>query len=231
MRLSKLAANAIMFSASVMAGNLLAQDLDLTSEEGKAGYSIGVNIGMNLVNQMPMEDLNMASLIQGVSDALNGQLQMSEEEIMNAIQAFSLAQQEKFDAAQAEAAQAGVRFLEDNGQRPEVMITDSGLQYEVLEEGEAGADSPRASDTVTVHYHGTLIDGTVFDSSVERNEPATFGLNQVISGWTEGVQLMKVGDKYRFYIPPELAYGEAGAGGIIGPNATLIFDVELLEIQ
>jgi len=214
-----------------MAGNLLAQDLDLTSEEGKAGYSIGVNIGMNLVNQMPMEDLNMASLIQGVSDALNGQLQMSEEEIMNAIQAFSLAQQEKFDAAQAEAAQAGVRFLEDNGQRPEVMITDSGLQYEVLEEGEAGADSPRASDTVTVHYHGTLIDGTVFDSSVERNEPATFGLNQVISGWTEGVQLMKVGDKYRFYIPPELAYGEAGAGGIIGPNATLIFDVELLEIQ
>jgi len=111
------------------------------------------------------------------------------------------------------------------------MITASGLQYEVLEEGEAGADSPRASDTVTVHYHGTLIDGTVFDSSVERNEPATFGLNQVISGWTEGVQLMKVGDKYRFYIPPELAYGEAGAGGIIGPNATLIFDVELLEIQ
>jgi len=231
MRLSKLTATAIMLSASFMAGNLLAQDLDLTSEEGKAGYSIGVNIGMNLVNQMPMEDLNMASLIQGVSDALNGQLQMSEEEIMNAIQAFSLAQQEKVDAAQAEAAQAGVRFLEDNGQRPEVMITDSGLQYEVLEEGEAGADSPRASDTVTVHYHGTLIDGTVFDSSVERNEPATFGLNQVISGWTEGVQLMKVGDKYRFYIPPELAYGEAGAGGIIGPNATLIFDVELLEIQ
>jgi FKBP-type peptidyl-prolyl cis-trans isomerase FklB len=231
MRLSKLTATAIMLSASFMAGNLLAQDLDLTSEEGKAGYSIGVNIGMNLVNQMPMEDLNMASLIQGVSDALNGQLQMSEEEIMNAIQAFSLAQQEKFDAAQAEAAQAGVRFLEDNGQRPEVRITDSGLQYEVLEEGEAGADSPRASDTVTVHYHGTLIDGTVFDSSVERNEPATFGLNQVISGWTEGVQLMKVGDKYRFYIPPELAYGEAGAGGIIGPNATLIFDVELLEIQ
>jgi len=231
MRLSKLAANAIMFSASVMAGNLLAQDLDLTSEEGKAGYSIGVNIGMNLVNQMPMEDLNMASLIQGVSDALNGQLQMSEEEIMNAIQAFSLAQQEKVDAAQAEAAQAGVRFLEDNGQRPEVMITASGLQYEVLEEGEAGADNPRASDTVTVHYHGTLIDGTVFDSSVERNQPATFGLNQVISGWTEGVQLMKVGDKYRFYIPPELAYGETGAGGIIGPNATLIFDVELLEIQ
>lgn len=231
MRLSKLAATAIMFSASVMAGNLLAQDLDLTSEEGKAGYSIGVNIGMNLVNQMPMEDLNMASLIQGVSDALNGQLQMSEEEIMNAIQAFSLAQQEKVDAAQAEAAQAGVRFLEDNGQRPEVMITASGLQYEMLEEGEAGADNPRASDTVTVHYHGTLIDGTVFDSSVERNQPATFGLNQVISGWTEGVQLMKVGDKYRFYIPPELAYGETGAGGIIGPNATLIFDVELLEIQ
>ena len=231
MRLSKLAATVIAFSAIVMAGNLLAQDLDLTSEEGKAGYSIGVNIGMNLVNQMPMEDLNMASLIQGVSDALNGQLQMSEEEIMNAIQAFSMAQQEKVNAAQAEAAQAGVRFLEGNGQRPEVTVTASGLQYEVLEEGEAGANSPSASDTVTVHYHGTLIDGTVFDSSVERNQPATFGLNQVISGWTEGVQLMKVGDKYRFYIPPELAYGETGAGGIIGPNATLIFDVELLEIQ
>lgn len=231
MRLSKLAFRGMTLSTLFLAGTVLAQDVDLQSDEGKAGYSIGVNIGMNLANQMPMDDLNTASLIQGVSDALNGQLQMSEEEIMNAIQAFSLAQQAKLEAAQAEAVAASANFLVDNGQRPEVTVTSSGLQYEVLEEGEAGASSPRASDTVTVHYHGTLIDGTVFDSSVERDQPATFGLNQVIAGWTEGVQLMKVGDKYRFYIPSDLAYGEAGAGGIIGPNTTLIFDVELLGIE
>jgi len=231
MRLSKLAFRGMTLSTLFLTGTVLAQNLDLESEEGKAGYSIGVNIGMNLATQMPMDDLNTASLIQGVSDALNGQLQMSEEEIMNAIQAFSLAQQAKLEAAQAEAVRASENFLVDNGQRPEVTVTSSGLQYEVLEEGEAGASSPSASDTVTVHYHGTLIDGTVFDSSVERNQPATFGLNQVIAGWTEGVQLMKVGDKYRFYIPSELAYGEAGAGGMIGPNATLIFDVELLDVQ
>ena len=207
----------------------MAQDLE--SDEGKAGYSIGVNIGMNLVSQMPMDDLDADALVAGVRDALNGELQMSEAEIMAAIQAFSTAQQERMNAEVEAAAQAGRDFLVNNGQRPEVTTTASGLQYEVLSQGAAGAPMPQASDTVTVHYHGTLIDGTVFDSSVERGDPASFPLNGVIAGWTEGVQLMKVGDKFRFFIPPELAYGPNGAGQLIGPNMTLVFDVELLEVQ
>jgi FKBP-type peptidyl-prolyl cis-trans isomerase len=209
----------------------MAQDVGLDSDAGKAGYSIGVNIGMNLVNQMPMDDINAASLIQGISDAIRGELQMSEEEIMTALQAFSIAQQEKMAAQDAAVAQEGRDFLTQNGQRPEVTTTASGLQYEVLEQGAAGGAMPSSSDTVTVHYHGTLVDGTVFDSSVDSGQPATFPLNGVIPGWTEGVQLMKVGDKYRFYIPSELAYGANGVGNVIGPNATLIFDVELIDIE
>jgi len=208
---------------------VMAQDLE--SDEGKAGYSIGVNIGMNLVSQMPMDDLDADALVAGVRDALNGELKMSEEEIMAAIQAFSTAQQERMNAQLEAAVQAGRDFLVNNGQRAEVTTTASGLQYEVLSQGAAGAAMPDASDTVTVHYHGTLIDGTVFDSSIERGDPASFPLNGVIAGWTEGVQLMKVGDKFRFFIPPELAYGANGAGQLIGPNTTLVFDVELLEVQ
>ena len=122
----------------------------------------------------------------------------------------------------------GTAFLESNGQREEVITTDSGLQYEVLVKSE-NTDHPQASDKVKVHYHGTLIDGTVFDSSVERGESISFGLDQVIKGWTEGVQLMSTGDKFRFYIPHDLAYGKRRAGAI-GPGSTLIFDVELLAI-
>lgn len=215
---------------AVFLGNVaIAQDLE--SEEGKAGYSIGVNIGMNLVNQMPMDDLDADSLVAGVRDALSGQLKLNEEEIMASIQAFSMAQQEKMNAQAEASVQAGVDFLVSNGQRAEVTTTASGLQYEVLQEGAAGGSMPSATDTVTVHYHGTLIDGTVFDSSVDRGEPASFPLNGVIAGWTEGVQLMKAGDKFRFFIPSDLAYGANGAGGLIGPSATLIFDVELLEVQ
>lgn len=225
MKFLSLAAAAVFFLGNVA----LAQDLE--SEQGKAGYSIGVNIGMNLVNQMPMDDLDADSLVAGVRDALSGELQMSEEEIMASIQVFSIAQQEKMSAEVEASSQAGVEFLVSNGERAEVTSTASGLQYEVLEQGAAGGSMPSETDTVTVHYHGTLIDGTVFDSSVERGQPASFPLNGVIAGWTEGVQLMKVGDKFRFFIPPELAYGANGAGALIGPNATLIFDVELLEVQ
>jgi len=225
---------AIRYSACIaifLGSSVMAQEVDLESDAGKAGYSIGVNIGMNLANQLPLGDLNITSLIQGVSDALAGELQMSEEEIMAAIQTFTEVQQELANAQIAAAEQAARNFLIDNGQRPEVTTTASGLQYEVITEGDAGAAMPDASDTVSVHYHGTLPDGTVFDSSVARGTPATFPLNGVIAGWTEGVQLMKVGDKFRFFIPPDLAYGESGAGGVIGPNATLVFEVELLEIQ
>jgi FKBP-type peptidyl-prolyl cis-trans isomerase len=123
---------------------------------------------------------------------------------------------------------AGDAFLAENADKPGVTVLDSGLQYEVLEEGNGA--SPLATDEVTVHYHGTLIDGTMFDSSIEKGTPATFPLNGVISGWTEGVQLMKVGSKYRFFIPAELGYGPRGQGAI-GPNSTLIFEVELLAIN
>ncbi|MCF7963925.1 MAG: FKBP-type peptidyl-prolyl cis-trans isomerase [Methylobacter tundripaludum] len=125
---------------------------------------------------------------------------------------------------------AGIAFLAENAKKPNIVTTASGLQYEVLAPG-TGTASPSATDSVTVHYKGTTIDGEEFDSSYSRGEPATFPLNRVISGWTEGVQLMKEGAKYRFFIPSELAYGEQGAGRAIGPNAALIFDVELIKIQ
>jgi len=229
MKFLPFAVRCIALTAIFLTSFVMAQDLE--SDEGKAGYSIGVNIGMNLVSQMPMDDLDADALVAGVRDALNGELKMSEAEIMAAIQAFSTAQQERMNAQVEAAAQAGRDFLVNNAQRLEVTTTASGLQYEVLTQGAAGAAMPEATDTVTVHYHGTLIDGTVFDSSVERGDPASFPLNGVIAGWTEGVQLMKVGDKFRFFIPPELAYGANGAGQLIGPNTTLVFDVELLEVQ
>lgn len=125
---------------------------------------------------------------------------------------------------------AGIAFLKENAKKPNIVTTASGLQYEVLSAG-TGATSPSATDKVTVHYKGTTLDGKEFDSSYSRGEPATFPLNRVIAGWTEGVQLMKEGAKYRFFIPSELAYGEQGAGRAIGPNAALIFDVELIKIQ
>jgi FKBP-type peptidyl-prolyl cis-trans isomerase FkpA len=125
---------------------------------------------------------------------------------------------------------AGTAFLAENAKKPNIITTASGLQYEVLTPG-TGTVSPKATDNVTVHYKGTTIDGNEFDSSYSRGEPATFPLNRVIAGWTEGVQLMKEGAKYRFFIPSELAYGEQGAGRAIGPNSTLIFDVELIKIQ
>jgi len=124
----------------------------------------------------------------------------------------------------------GQEFLNENKKRTEVITTASGLQYEILKKG-SGTVSPKATDKVEVHYHGTLIDGTVFDSSVNRGKTIAFGLNQVIKGWTEGVQLMQEGDKFKFFIPSELAYGDRGAGGMIKPNSTLIFEVELFKIN
>ena len=123
----------------------------------------------------------------------------------------------------------GAAFLEQNGQREEVVTLPSGLQYEVLAEGDGATPGP--TSMVTTHYHGTLIDGSVFDSSVRRGQPASFPVNGVIAGWTEALQLMQVGDKWRLFVPPELAYGDRGAGGVIGPGATLIFEVELLEVR
>jgi FKBP-type peptidyl-prolyl cis-trans isomerase len=210
---------------------LMAQDLDLDAPKARAGYSIGVNIGMNVGSQLPADEIDMDALVAGISDAISGNLQMSEQEIMVALQEFSQQQQAKMQA-EAEASTAeNKQFLEENGKRSEVTTTDSGLQYEVLSKGDQSTPMPSSTDTVNVHYQGTLIDGTVFDSSIERGQPLSIPLNGVIPGWTEGIQLMHVGDKFRFFIPSDLAYGENGAGDAIGPNATLIFDVELLGIE
>ncbi|MEX2367323.1 MAG: FKBP-type peptidyl-prolyl cis-trans isomerase [Pseudohongiellaceae bacterium] len=231
MTLSTLLRPALLIGTLAMSVQVLAQSVELESAEARAGYSIGVNIGMNLESQGIASNVDVDALMSGIADGLSGNLQLSEEQIVSAIEEFSQKLEAEAMAQVEQQSQAGQQFLAENATREGVMTTDSGLQYMVLEEGsDASAPSPAASDTVNVHYHGTLVDGTVFDSSVDRGEPITFPLNGVIPGWTEGLQLMQVGDKYRFFIPANLAYGEAGAGPI-GPNSTLIFEVELLGIE
>jgi FKBP-type peptidyl-prolyl cis-trans isomerase len=198
----------------------------------RASYSIGANLGRNFKSDGI--EIDVDQLMQGVKDALSGaDLAMTDEEMGQAMQEL---QAEVMAKRQQEQATVGTKniaegqaFLAENKGKAGVMSTASGLQYEVIEEG-TGA-KPSATSQVTVHYTGTLLDGTKFDSSVDRGTPATFGLNQVISGWTEGLQLMSAGSKYRFYIPSELAYGPSPPPGPIGPNATLIFDVELISID
>lgn len=203
----------------------------LDSTEQKTGYSIGANIGFNLASQGLTADLDVDALLAGLRDGINGSLQMTEEEIVAVLQAFSEAQQAKAQAAVEQVAQAGRDFLVENGKKADVKTTASGLQYSVITSGsDSAAAVPQTTDTVKVHYHGTLVDGTVFDSSVDRGEPITFPLDGVIPGWTEGLQLMKVGDKFRFFIPPELGYGANPVGPIPG-NSVLIFEVELLGIE
>lgn len=206
---------------------------EFTTPEQKAGYSLGANIGSNLLAQGLTADLDVAAILVGLQDSIaGGELKMTQAEMDAAIQAFSQLQQDKATAQIEAQAQAGRDFLTQNATQPGVTTTASGLQYMVVTEAaDANAAMPAATDTVSVHYTGSLIDGTVFDSSVERNEPATLPLNGVIPGWTEGLQLMKVGSKYRFFVPSALAYGEQGAPPVIPPNSTLIFDVELISID
>ena len=188
-------------------------------------YALGVNIGANL-KQSGFENINtdmLAAAINGVY--ADDSMLFTPESAGEVINSYMMIQSES--KAQG-AKQEGIEFMSKNAAKEGVVTTASGLQYEVVEEG-TGA-SPIATDMVTVHYHGTLIDGTVFDSSVERGEPAQFPLNGVIPGWTEGLQLMKEGGKTRFYIPSDLAYGDRGASELIGPGATLIFDVELIKV-
>ena len=199
----------------------------------KLSYALGLNIGHQLKEMGLRDRLTVADYAAAIDDVLKGNTpQIGMDEATNLLNDFftRLEQQQRAaaEAAGAEAKSAGERFLAENAKRPGITVTPSGLQYEVLTEGTGR--SPKATDTVRCHYHGTLIDGTVFDSSYQRNQPADFGLNQVIAGWTEGVQLMKEGGKYRFYLPYHLAYGEHGAGNTIPPYAALVFDVELLKV-
>ena len=200
------------------------------SLEDRASYSIGLNLGRSLkTNDIKA---NTELIIKGLRDGLAGQQLLTDQEMQSTMQEFQQQVQAQQEAKQKEIGEKnkmeGEAFLTKNKARQGVKTTASGLQYEVLTEG-TGAQ-PKATDTVTVNYKGTLMDGTTFDSSYDRGQPATFVLNQVIPGWTEGVQLMKVGSKYKFYIPASLGYGERGAGGVIGPNAPLVFEVELLSI-
>ncbi|MBR5332259.1 MAG: FKBP-type peptidyl-prolyl cis-trans isomerase [Muribaculaceae bacterium] len=202
------------------------------TELEKLSYALGMSMGNNFKSS-GIEELNIKEFADGVSAVFEGaQPKMSYDEAKDVIRDFFMALEQKQNEAAAKMGEvnkaAGEAFLAENAKREEVKTTESGLQYEVLAEG--NGDKPAASDTVVVHYTGTLIDGTVFDSSVERGTPATFGVTQVIPGWVEALQLMQVGAKWRLYIPSDLAYGPRGAGGAIGPNATLIFDVELLQI-
>jgi FKBP-type peptidyl-prolyl cis-trans isomerase len=203
----------------------------LTDQKDKASYSIGLNVGNNLKRQDV--DIDLKLLGAGLKDALAGkELLLSEEEsgeVMRNFQVEHRKQQAERRRAQGERnTEEGEKFLAENQKKPGVVSLPSGLQYKVIEQGSGPA--PKANDTVTVHYRGTLIDGTEFDSSHKRGQPATFGVTGVIKGWTEALQLMPTGSKWELYIPAQLAYGEAGAG-TIPPNATLIFEVELLSVR
>ncbi|MCK4546388.1 MAG: FKBP-type peptidyl-prolyl cis-trans isomerase [Candidatus Eisenbacteria sp.] len=197
----------------------------------KSSYALGMDFG-SYVKGMPV-DIDLASLLQGLKDTVEErECLLTQEEMSTVMMEFQQKVQEegakKRDGLSKTNIEEGRKFLEANKTADGVVTTESGLQYTVITEGDG--PKPKATDVVSVHYLGTLLDGTEFDSSYKRGEPAGFQLDKVIPGWTEGVQLMSVGSKYRFFIPSELAYGERGGGQIIGPNATLIFEVELLSI-
>lgn len=199
----------------------------------KLSYALGLGIGHQLA-QMGASDLNIDDFAAAIKDVLAGnELKVSHQEAQKIVTEYFTKQEEKMQAARAEkgkaAKEAGENFLKENAAKDGVVTLPSGLQYLVLTEG--NGKKPKATDSVQCHYEGFLIDGTVFDSSVQRGEPAVFGLQQVIAGWTEGLQLMQEGAKYRFFIPYRLAYGESGAGTSIPPYSALIFDVELIKVM
>ena len=199
----------------------------------KVSYALGIGIGHQLAN-MGGQELNIDDFAQAVKDVLAGnELKIKSSEAQQIVQNFFAEQEKKINQQRQEAGkmakEAGEKYLAENSKKKGVITLPSGLQYQVLKEG--NGKKPSAKDSVKCHYEGFLIDGTVFDSSVQRGEPAVFGLQQVIAGWTEGLQLMQEGAKYRFFIPYRLAYGEGGAGGSIPPYAALIFDVELIQVM
>ncbi|MDY3853237.1 MAG: FKBP-type peptidyl-prolyl cis-trans isomerase [Prevotella sp.] len=198
----------------------------------KLSYALGLGIGSQL-SQMGANGLNIDDFAQAIKDVINGsELKISQQESQQIVQEFFQQQEEKQRAAAAEmgkvAKAEGEKYLAENAKKEGVVVLPSGLQYQVLQEGTG--KKPKATDQVKCHYEGMLVDGTMFDSSVQRGEPATFPLNGVIAGWTEGLQLMTEGAKYRFFIPYNLGYGEHGAGASIPPFAALVFDVELIEV-
>ena len=200
----------------------------------KLSYALGLGIGQQLVQMGVGESISVDDFAAAIKDVIAGnELKVSHRDAQGIVQSFFQQQEQKMQAERAEKGKAakaeGEKFLAENAKKDGVITLPSGLQYKVLKEG--NGRKPKATDSVKCHYEGFLIDGTVFDSSVQRGEPAAFGLQQVIAGWTEGLQLMQEGAKYRFFIPYMLAYGEGGAGASIPPFAALIFDVELIEVK
>ena len=198
----------------------------------KLSYALGLGIGRQLA-QMGAGQINVGDFASAINDVITGaDLKMTNREAQAIVTEYFARQEAKISAERAEqgkaAREAGEKYLADNASKPGVVVLPSGLQYLVLKEGTGRR--PKATDKVKCHYEGFLTDGTVFDSSVQRGEPATFGLQQVIAGWTEGLQLMQEGAKYRFFIPYRLGYGESGAGASIPPYSALVFDVELIEV-
>jgi FKBP-type peptidyl-prolyl cis-trans isomerase FklB len=222
MKLRVIAVLGILFLASQVNAQ---EKVVLKNQKEKVSYSIGLNIGKNLGSDLKRQsiDVDPNLVAKGIQDALSGANPLlSSEEIQETMVAFQKEMSEKQK-------KRGEAFLAENKKKEGVKTLPSGLQYKVVKAG--SGKKPKSNDTVTVHYRGTLIDGTEFDSSLRRGKPATFPVSGVIPGWTEGLQLMEEGAKWQLFIPPNLAYGERGAGGLIGPNATLIFDVELISIE
>lgn len=197
----------------------------LTGDLERFSYALGMSVASNLIKS-GVKTINPEAFVKAINDTYVGEMpQLMPDEANKILESFM----EKANQDEAKGnLESGLEFLNKNRSKKGVIELPSGLQYQVLKEGEG--DLPSLTDEVKCHYHGSLIDGTVFDSSVERGQPAVFPVNGVIQGWVEALQLMSVGSKWRLYVPPELGYGQQGAGGVIGPNSTLIFDVELLEI-
>lgn len=228
MRYQRLAP-AIALVGLVLAGCDSETSAKLDTPAQKASYGIGLNMGKSLA-QEGMDDLDSAAVAQGIDDALTKQEQkLTDEELMEAFAFLQTRAEERMVEMNKEAVAAGDKFLEDNAKREGVKTTESGLQYEVIKQADGA--QPAADDVVTVHYEGSLVDGTVFDSSIKRGSPIDLPVGGVIPGWVEGLQLMHVGEKYKLYIPSELAYGEQSPSPLIPANSVLVFDLELLGIK
>src|SRR5438270_4081659 len=219
----------LIVSASLLAFPLFGQEKSpqFKDQKDKVSYAIGMQIGFNLARQKV--DTNPDVLNAGMKDAIAGKPQLTPDQVKDVMAQFEKDMEQKQKQLGEKNKTDGAKFLEENKKKEGVKATASGLQYKALKEGTGS--QPKATDMVTVNYRGTLIDGTEFDSSYKRGQPATFPLNGVIKGWTEGLQLMKQGSKYQFVVPSNLAYGERSVGPDIAPNATLIFEVELLDVK
>ena len=229
MKQHRLAA-AVALVGLVLAGcDSQTSEVELKSPAQKASYGIGLNMGKSLA-QEGMDDLDSKAVAQGIEDAIgNKEQKLTDEQLMEAFTFLQTRAEERMAEMNAKAVEAGKKFLEENAKREGVKTTESGLQYEVVKSAEGR--QPTENDVVTVHYEGSLTDGTVFDSSIKRGSPIDLPVGGVIPGWVEGLQLMHVGEKFKLYIPSELAYGEQSPSPLIPANSVLVFDLELLDIK